>query len=67
MRKNNMVTPYQFKLDFGEGPECQEVYQEFLHYYDYEDTNERWVAFAKAWETFQTLQAMVEKSGHPLQ
>lgn len=67
MRKNNMVTPYQFKLDFGEGPECQETYQEYLHWSGYEDTNERWVMFLTVWEDFEKLNAMMERIGHPLQ
>lgn len=66
MRKN-MVTPYQYKLDLGEGEDCQEAYQEYLHQYGYEDNNERWVTFTKAWGTFQALQAMIEKTGHSIQ
>jgi hypothetical protein len=62
-----IVTPYQYKLDLGEGEGCEEAYQEYLFQYGYEDTNERWVSFVKAWGTFQTVQAMIEKTGHPIQ
>jgi len=66
MRKT-MVTPYQYKLDLGEGEDCQEAYQEYLFQYGYEDTNERWVSFGLAWNRVETVKAMIEKTGHPLQ
>lgn len=63
----NVVTPYQYKLDLGEGEECQEAYQEYLFQFGYEDNNERWVAFTVAWKEFNKLVAMAERMGHTLQ
>lgn len=56
-----MRTPYQFKLDLGEGPECHEVYQEFLHAYDKEDTVEAWVDFCESWTVFMQVRALEER------
>jgi hypothetical protein len=66
MRKT-MVTPYQYKLDLGEGEACQEAYQEYLFQYGYEDNNERWVSFTKAWKEFNKIVAMTESKGHTIQ
>ena len=65
------TTPYQYKLDLGEGPECQDAYQEYLSYHHFEDSNERWAMFVKTWNLFyeqaRTAQAMREKDGATLQ
>ena len=67
MRKNRVVTPYQFKLDLGEGADCHDAYQEYLQYFNYEDNNERWVAFTVAWNQFNKIVAMSERNGQTLQ
>ena len=61
------ITPYQHKLDLGEGPECHEAYQEYLSWSGYEDTGDRWVMFTQVWKEFEKFQGMMEKVGHPLQ
>lgn len=65
--RSNVVTPYQYKLDLGEGKECHEAYQEYLHYFGYEDNNERWVAFTVAWKEFNKIIALAESKGQTLQ
>jgi hypothetical protein len=64
MRKN---TPYQYKLDFGEGAECHEAYQEYLKQYELEDDNERWVMFTVAWNQFKGFVALEEREGYTIQ
>jgi len=63
----NSIKNYQYKLDLGEGADCQDAYQEYLFQYGYEDNNERWVAFTLAWNRLETVQALMEKGGHTLQ
>lgn len=61
------VTPYQYKLDLGEGAECQEAYQEYLTYHHLEDNNDRWAMFLKTWAQIQAVQAMLDKAGATIQ
>lgn len=58
---------YQHKLDFGEGPECHEAYQQFLVVNDLEDSNENWVTFLECWNHILQMEAMYEKRGKPIQ
>jgi hypothetical protein len=61
------VKNYQYKLDLGEGEGCHQAYEDYLAHHRLEDNNERWVAFTLAWNKFETVKAMIEKTGHPLQ
>jgi hypothetical protein len=66
MNKNE-VTPYQYKLDLGEGEDCHKAYEEYLTWSRYEDSNERWTHFVGAWEAFERLRALMERKGQTLQ
>ena len=61
------IKNYQYKLDLGEGEGCHKAYEDYLSHHHIEDNNERWVAFTLAWNKFETVKAMIEKTGHPLQ
>ena len=61
------ITPYQFKLDLGEGPRCHKAYEEYLQHYELEDNPERWVFFVQMWTDLETLEALVESAGSTLQ
>jgi hypothetical protein len=63
----NRATPYQYKLDLGEGSQCHEAYEEYLLWGGYEDTNDRWVHFTEAWKRFECLQALMERQGQIIQ
>ena len=58
---------YQYKLDFGEGPECHQAYEDFLKVNELEDTNENWVFFLACWEHVAQMEAMFEKRGKTVQ
>jgi hypothetical protein len=58
-----MTKQYQLKLDLGEGAECHEAYEEYLHAYGREDSVQTWVSFCKAWEIFNQVRAVQERDG----
>ena len=58
---------YQYKLDFGEGPECHAAYEDFLKVNELEDCNENWVMFLRCWEQILKMEALFEKRGKTLQ
>ena len=58
---------YQHKLDFGEGPECHEAYEDFLRLNALEDSNENWTMFLRCWEQIAKMEAMFEKRGKTIQ
>lgn len=58
---------YQYKLDFGEGPECHKAYEDFLKVNDLGDTNENWVLFLNCWAQILKMEAMFEKRGKTIQ
>lgn len=58
---------YQHKLDFGEGPECHEAYEEFLKVNDLEDNTENWVLFVNCWTRLLQAEAIVERMGKTIQ
>lgn len=58
---------YQMKLDFGEGPECQQEYETFLELNQLEDSEENWVTFCDCWKYVMQMRAMAEKQGQSIQ
>ena len=49
---------YQLKLDFGEGPECHRLYEEFLQETGMEDTVEQWGMFIKCYQLINEIKIM---------
>ena len=58
---------YQLKLDFGEGPECHRLYEEFLQETKTEDTVEQWGMFIKCYQLINEIKIMEESKRHTLQ
>ena len=58
---------YQLKLDFGEGPECHRLYEEFLQETGTEDTAEQWGMFIKCYQLINEIKIMEESKRHTLQ
>jgi hypothetical protein len=58
---------YQLKLDFGEGPECHRLYEEFLQKTGIEDTAEQWGMFIKCYQLINEIKIMEESKRHTLQ
>jgi hypothetical protein len=44
-------SPYQRKLDFGEGADCHTAYEKFLDTTRLPDSTKLWLAFSSAWLT----------------
>lgn len=65
--KRAPTVQYQLKLDFGEGPECHRLYEEFLAEQGVEDTTEQWAMFVECYNLIQTAKLMEEKRGQTLQ
>lgn len=58
---------YQLKLDFGEGPECHRLYEEFLQETGTEDTAEQWGMFVTCYQVIEGMKVMEERKGQTLQ
>lgn len=58
---------YQLKLDFGEGPECHKLYEEFLQETGIEDTPEQWGMFVRCYELMEGMRLVEERRKHTLQ
>ena len=58
---------YQRKLDFGEGPECHQAYEDFLRVNELEDSNANWTMFLQCWVQILRMEAMYEKRGKTVQ
>lgn len=58
---------YQHKLDFGEGPECHQAYEDFLRVNELEDSNANWTMFLQCWVQILRMEAMYEKRGKTVQ
>lgn len=58
---------YQLKLDFGEGPECHKLYEEFLQETGNEDTSEQWSMFVTCYQVIEGMKIMEERKGQTLQ
>jgi hypothetical protein len=58
---------YQLKLDFGEGPDCHKLYEEFLQETGIEDTPEQWGMFVRCYELMEGMRLVEERRKHTLQ
>lgn len=58
---------YQYKLDFGEGPECHQAYEDFLRVNELEDSNANWTMFLQCWVQILRMEALLEKRGKTVQ
>lgn len=58
---------YQLKLDFGEGPDCHRLYEEFLQETGIEDTPEQWGMFVRCYELMEGMRLVEERRKHTLQ
>jgi len=58
---------YQLKLDFGEGPDCHKLYEEFLQETGIEDTPEQWGMFVRCYELMEGMRLVEERRRHTLQ
>jgi hypothetical protein len=60
----NKLTPYQHKLDFGEGPRCHEMYQKFLALTKMDDTPKLWDLFSKCWRLADDPRSKSQEASH---